>query len=38
MFSGEIDGLPELLQTVTKVTAWADLPNLVLCSCSRPKA
>lgn len=26
-----LHGLPELLQTVMRVTGWADLPNLVVC-------
>jgi hypothetical protein len=28
-----LHGLPDLLQTVMRVTGWADLPNLVLCDC-----
>jgi anti-anti-sigma factor len=28
-----LHGLPELLQTVMRVTGWADLPNLVVCDC-----
>jgi anti-anti-sigma factor len=32
-----LHGLPELLQTVMRVTGWADLPNLVICSCGRSK-
>jgi len=28
-----LHGLPVLLQTVMKVTGWADLPNLVVCDC-----
>ncbi|MHB8587329.1 MAG: STAS domain-containing protein [Candidatus Dormibacteraceae bacterium] len=28
-----LHGLPELLQTVMRVTGWADLPNLVVCNC-----
>jgi anti-anti-sigma factor len=28
-----LHGLPGLLQTVMRVTGWADLPNLVLCGC-----
>lgn len=32
-----LHGLPELLQTVMRVTGWADLPNLVLCSCTAGK-
>lgn len=30
-----LHGLPELLQTVMRVTGWADLPKLVICSCTR---
>ena len=33
-----LHGLPDALQTVMKVTGWADLPNLVLCNCSGLKA
>jgi anti-anti-sigma factor len=33
-----LHGLPDLLQTVMKVTGWADLPGLVLCNCSGWKA
>jgi anti-anti-sigma factor len=29
-----LHGLPELLQTVMRVTGWADLPNLRLCNCT----
>ena len=29
-----LHGLPELLQTVMKVTGWADLPSLALCDCA----
>jgi anti-anti-sigma factor len=29
-----LHGLPQLLQTVMRVTGWADLPNLVLCNCT----
>jgi anti-anti-sigma factor len=32
-----LHGLPELLQTVMRVTGWADLPKLVVCSCRRAK-
>lgn len=28
-----LHGLPELLQTVMRVTGWADLPSLVVCNC-----
>ena len=28
-----LHGLPDLLQTVMRVTGWADLPNLVVCDC-----
>src|ERR1700676_1639863 len=28
-----LHGLPELLQTVLRVTGWADLPGLVVCKC-----
>jgi anti-anti-sigma factor len=28
-----LHGLPELLQTVMRVTGWADLPSLVVCDC-----
>jgi hypothetical protein len=28
-----LHGLPELLQTVMRVTGWADLPNLRICHC-----
>jgi|SRR6266853_1618939 len=28
-----LHGLPELLQTVMRVTGWADLPNLHVCDC-----
>ncbi len=28
-----LHGLPELLQTVMRVTGWADLPNLDVCDC-----
>jgi anti-anti-sigma factor len=33
-----IHGLPPLLQKVMRVTGWADLPRLVLCSCQSAKA
>ena len=33
-----LHGLPQLLQTVMKVTGWADLPNLRLCDCTGSKA
>jgi hypothetical protein len=29
-----LHGLPELLQTVMRVTGWADLPNLRICHCA----
>jgi anti-anti-sigma factor len=29
-----LHGLPELLQTVMRVTGWADLPNLMICHCA----
>ena len=29
-----LHGLPELLQTVMRVTGWADRPNLVICHCT----
>ena len=29
----KLHGLPDLLQTVMKVTGWADLPALVVCNC-----
>lgn len=29
-----LHGLPDLLQTVMKVTGWADLPKLVICTCA----
>lgn len=29
-----LHGLPELLQTVMRVTGWADRPNLVICNCT----
>jgi hypothetical protein len=29
-----LHGLPELLQTVMRVTGWADLPNLTICHCA----
>jgi hypothetical protein len=32
-----LHGLPELLQTVMRVTGWADLPKLVICSSRRAK-
>jgi anti-anti-sigma factor len=32
-----LHGLPELLQTVMRVTGWADLPTLVICRCRRAK-
>lgn len=32
-----LHGLPELLQTVMRVTGWADLPKLVICNCRRAK-
>jgi len=32
-----LHGLPELLQTVMRVTGWADLPKLVICSCRSAK-
>jgi anti-anti-sigma factor len=28
-----LHGLPHLLQTVMRVTGWANLPNLVVCDC-----
>jgi anti-anti-sigma factor len=28
-----LHGLPQLLQTVMRVTGWADLPNLQVCDC-----
>jgi ABC-type transporter Mla MlaB component len=28
-----LHGLPDLLQTVMRVTGWADLPSLVVCDC-----
>jgi anti-anti-sigma factor len=28
-----LHGLPELLQTVMRVTGWTDLPNLDVCDC-----
>jgi anti-anti-sigma factor len=28
-----LHGLPPLLQTVMRVTGWADLPNLQVCDC-----
>jgi hypothetical protein len=31
-----LHGLPELLQTVLRVTGWADLPNLTICDCAVP--
>ena len=33
-----LHGLPDLLQTVMKVTGWADLPSLVLCNCTGRQA
>jgi anti-anti-sigma factor len=33
-----LHGLPELLQTVMKVTGWADLPSLALCDCAGGEA
>jgi anti-anti-sigma regulatory factor len=33
-----LHGLPELLQTVMKVTGWADLPSLVICNCNLDSA
>jgi anti-anti-sigma factor len=30
-----LHGMPELLQTVLRVTGWADLPTLVICDCRR---
>lgn len=33
-----LHGLPELLQTVMRVTGWADLPNLVVCDCKAVSA
>jgi anti-anti-sigma factor len=32
-----LHGMPELLQTVMRVTGWADLPKLVICNCGREK-
>jgi anti-anti-sigma factor len=32
-----LHGLPELLQTVMRVTGWANLPNLRICECSGRK-
>jgi len=32
-----LHGLPELLQTVLRVTGWADLPNLTICHCAGPR-
>jgi len=32
-----LHGLPELLQTVMRVTGWAALPKLVICGCGGPK-
>jgi hypothetical protein len=29
-----LHGLPDLLQTVMRVTGWADLPNLRICHCA----
>ena len=29
-----LHGLPELLQTVMRVTGWANLPNLRICHCA----
>jgi STAS domain len=29
-----LHGLPELLQTVMRVTGWAELPNLRICHCA----
>ena len=28
-----VHGLPELLQTVMKVTGWSEVPNLLICNC-----
>jgi anti-anti-sigma factor len=28
-----LHGLPELLQTVMRVTGWSELPNLEICNC-----
>ncbi|MDQ2942253.1 MAG: STAS domain-containing protein [Candidatus Dormibacteraeota bacterium] len=28
-----LHGLPELLQTVMKVTGWSEMPNLYICNC-----
>jgi len=28
-----LHGLPELLQTVMKVTGWSEVPNLLICNC-----
>lgn len=33
-----VHGLPELLQKVMRVTGWADLPRLVICSCQAGEA
>ena len=33
-----LHGIPELLQTVMRVTGWADLPNLLICNCGRVTA
>jgi anti-anti-sigma factor len=33
-----LHGLPELLQTVMRVTGWADLPKLVICGCGRAQS
>jgi anti-anti-sigma factor len=33
-----LHGLPALLQTVLRVTGWADLPNLRICTCAGPPA
>jgi anti-anti-sigma factor len=33
-----LHGLPEPLQTVMKVTGWADLPSLALCNCAGTKS
>lgn len=33
-----VHGMPELLQKVMRVTGWADLPRLVICSCKAGEA
>jgi anti-anti-sigma factor len=33
-----LHGLPELLQTVMRVTGWANLPNLAVCDCKGDSA